>query len=94
MPNTIISFDLCALIIAASFLIIFLIRQPLMIFQDKVYLNIVIATVIIDLGSVIDSSGLIGSATGLFVLRNIIVTLFFYTMFLWPIYFAALFNFK
>ncbi|MBQ2479667.1 MAG: EAL domain-containing protein, partial [Treponema sp.] len=94
MPNTIITFDLCALIIAASFLIIFLIRQPLMIFQDKVYLNIVVATVIIDLGSVIDSSGLIGSATGLFVLRNIIVTLFFYTMFLWPIYFAALFNFK
>lgn len=94
MPNTIITFDLCALIIAASFLIIFLIRQPLMIFQDKVFLNIVVATVIIDLGSVIDSSGLIRSAQGLFLLRNIIIALFFYTMFLWPLYFAALFNFK
>ncbi|MBO4386767.1 MAG: EAL domain-containing protein [Treponema sp.] len=94
MPSTIISFNLCALIIAASFLIIFLIRQPLMIFQDKVYLNIVIATVIIDFGSALDASGLLRSATEHFILRNIIVALLFYTMLLWPLYFAALFNFK
>ncbi len=94
MHSSIITFNLCALIISSSFLIIFLIRQPLMIFQDKVYLNVVIATVITDICSVLDSGEIIRDYRTLFVMRNIIVSMLFYTMFLWPIYFAALFNFK
>ena len=94
MHSIIISFNMCALIIAVSLLAIFLIRQPLMIFQDKVYLNLIITTVLVDMAAVAANPTIISNGTVLFALRSIIVALLFYEMVLWTVYFAALFNFK
>jgi len=94
MYSNIISLNLCALIIALSFMIIFLIRHPIMIFRDKVYLNIIITTVLVDIGAFAASSGLIMNYKALFVIRSIVIFLLFYAMTLWTLYVAAISNFK